>query len=171
MRKKIKTITVNDKMQKNYSYDLVEEEAKNFDPNFKPELTPKEMLSLGVFGGRYMRDCISEFPQDWFASAKLAKAKSDKSLNYFAVSASMPLSHWQAKGWIDERDPRGWFQWYARYYYGRRLGEEDARQIKRWRAMKRHVMALKNNCREGDLTCRKRQRQAVLHWAYASQNY
>lgn len=171
MRKKIKTITVNDKMQKNYSYDLVEEEGKNFADDFRPELTPKEMLSLGVFGGRYMRDCSSEFPQDWFESAKFAKDKSDKSYNYFGVSASMPLSHWQAKGWIDERDPRGWFQWYARYYYGRRLGSEDRRQIKRWRAMKRHVMALKNNCREGDFSCRPRQRQALLHWAYASQNY
>lgn len=171
MSKQKKVIIVNDKMQSNYSYTLTEAVGSNFDADFKPELSPKEMLSLGVFGGRYMRDCKYEFPADWFVGAKLAKGKSDHKLNYFGVKASMPLSHWQAKGWIDERDPRGWFQWYARYYYGRRLGEEDRRQIKRWKAMVRHVSAILNNCRAGDLSCRRRQRQAVLHWAYASHKY
>lgn len=171
MAKVKKIIIVNDKMQKNYRYEITEPMGKNFSPDFKPELSPKEMLELGVFGGRYLRDCQEEFPSNWFKRAKLAQDKSDKKLNYFAVSASMPLKHWQDKGWIYKDDPRGWFQWYCRYYLGRRLPEEDARQIKRWRAIKRHVMAIKNNCRPGDLNCRPRQKQAVLHWAYDSRNY
>ncbi len=167
----LKTIRVSDKMQKNYSYQLVEPVGKNFGPDFKPELSPKEMLELGVFGGRYLRDCQKEFPNSWFKKAKLAKDKSDPKLNYFGVSASMPLKEWQTKSWIYKDDPRGWFQWYCRYYLGRRIPEEDKRQIKRWRALKRHVMAIKNNCRPGDFNCRPRQKQAVLHWAYDSRNY
>ncbi|NCU40068.1 hypothetical protein EOL99_04260 [Candidatus Falkowbacteria bacterium] len=171
MKNKKKIVLVNDLMQKNYQYQLSAPLGKSFAPDFKPELTPKEMLSLGVFGGRYMRDCQAEFPPTWFKGAKLAIDKADKSLNYFKVKASLPLSYWQKKGWIHPDDPRGWFQWYCRYYYGRRQEEEDRRQIKRWRAMKRHVMAIKNNCRPGDITCRARQRQAVLHWAYDSRCY
>lgn len=171
MAKIKKIVIVNDKMQKNYRYELTEVEGKNFSSDFKPELSPKEMLELGVFGGRYLRDCQKEFPSSWFKKAKFAKDKSDKTLNYFGVFASMPLKHWQDKGWIFKDDPRGWFQWYCRYYMGRRLEEEDERQIKRWRAIKRHVIAIKNNCRPGDLKCRPRQKQAVLHWAYDSRNY
>jgi len=168
---KNKIIVVNDKMQKNYKYKLSEPIGRNFSADFKPELSPKEMLELGVFSGVYMRDCQNEFPKSWFKKAKLAKDKKDDSLNYFSVSASMPLSYWQKKGWIYKDDPRGWFQWYCRYYMGRRLEEEDKRQIKRWRAIKRHVIAIKNNCRPGDINCRPRQRQAVLHWAYDSREY
>jgi hypothetical protein len=165
MRKKI---VVNDKMQSNYTYYLVEPIGKNFDLDFKPELTPKEMLELGVFGGKYMTDCINEFPKDWFTKAKLSPLKKDVSLNYFKVDASMPLSYWRKKGWIYIDDPRGWFQWYARYYMGRRLPMEDQRQIKRWKAINRHVIAIEKNCKHMDLECRKKQRQAVLHWAYDS---
>lgn len=168
MTRRRKIIVVNDLMQKNYRYTLSAPSGRNFADDFKPDLTPKEMLSLGVFGGRYMRDCQNEFPASWFKDAKLAEDKSNHKLNYFKVRASTSLSYWQAKGWIYKDDPRGWFQWYCRYYLGRRLEEEDRRQIKRWRNMKRHVMALKNNCRSGDLTCRPRQRQALLHWAYDS---
>jgi hypothetical protein len=171
MPKKVKTIIVRDLMQKDYKYKLVAPVGRNFDPDFKPELTPKEMLSLGVFGGRYMRDCRGEFPASWFKGAKLAKSRSDKNLNYFKVKASLPLSYWQQKGWIYKDDPRGWFQWYARYYYGRRIEDEDRRQIKRWKAIKRHVMAVKKNCRPGDISCRPKQRQALLHWAYDSRKY
>ena len=164
----MKKVTVNDKMQSNYSYHIIEPIGKNFDPEFKPELTPKEMLELGVFGGKYMTDCKDEFPKDWFTNAKLSPNKKDISLNYFKVDASMPLSHWQKKGWIYHEDPRGWFQWYCRYYMGRRIPPEDERQIKRWKAMKRHVGAIKKNCLPQDLECRKKQRQALLHWAYDS---
>lgn len=162
-----KTITVNDKMQKNYKYVLTEPVGKNFDPVFKPELTPKQMLALGVFGGHYMTDCTKEFPKDWFARAKMNSEKYDVDLNYFQKDASQSLRAWRQKGWINqEHDPRGWFQWYCRYYMGRRIPEEDARQIRRWRAINRHVAQIKKNCEQGDQTCRPRQRQALLHWAY-----
>jgi hypothetical protein len=154
-------------MQEGYTYTLTEPEGKNFDLAFKPDLTPKEMLELGVFGGEYMSDKPEEFPRSWFAKAKLSHVR-DAKLNYFGVNASQPLSVWRAKGWIYKDDPRGWFQWYCRYYLGRRIPEEDARQIKRWKMMVRHLAQIRNACRKGDYTCHTRQRQAVLHWAYDS---
>lgn len=160
-------IIVNDKMQKEYIYYLTEPEGKNFDPDFNPELTPKEMLELGVFGGVYMRDSLDEFPKDWFTHAKFAPNMHDPLLNYFKVDASQPLSVWKDKNWIHPNDPRGWFQWYCRYYRGRRQIDDD-RQIKRWNAMKRHIAQIKKSCTIGDLACRPRQRQALLHWAYDS---
>lgn len=169
---KPKLVTVNDRMQKNYTYELTEPTGKNFDPQFTPDLTPAEMLALGVFGGVYMRDCGAEFPKSWFARAKFQTKDSyarDPQLNFFKVNASQPLSVWKKKGWIYEEDPRGWFQWYCRYYLGRRC-PDDERQIKRWKAMTRHISQLHNNCRPGDLTCRPVQRQALLHWAYDSRH-
>jgi ribosomal protein L35 len=163
-------VIVNDKMQKGYKYTLTEPIGKNFDPEFKPELTPKEMLELGVFGGKYMTDCGKEFPKDWYINAKLSPERSDPEINYFKIKASQSLKYWQEKGWIYDEDPRGWFQWYCRYYIGRRLPEEDERQIKRWKAFKRHLAQVKKNCKAKDLECRKKQRQALLHWAYDSRN-
>lgn len=163
----MKKIIVNDKMQSNYTYELSEEEGKNFDPGFKPELTPKEMLKMGVFGGKYMTDCRKEFPGDWFVEAKLCSEKHDPNLNFFKINASQSLSVWRKKGWIHPDDPRGWFQWYCRYYLGRRH-KDDERQIKRWKAIIRHINQIKKNCRPKDLSCRKKQRQALLHWAYDS---
>ena len=166
-----KTITVNDHYQQNYTYTLTEAIGQNFDPTFKPELTPCEMLALGVFGGVYFRDQPLEFPKTWFSHAKLSKLKGqDKNLNFFRVKASLPLADWQAKGWIYDEDPRGWFQWYCRYYMGRRC-IDDARQIKRWQNMIRHVKAIQNNCEVFNLECRRKQRQAVLHWAYDSRKF
>ncbi len=162
-----KTVRVRDMMQ-TAEYVLSEPMGKNFDPRFTPDLTPKDMLALGVFGGKYMTDCADEFPADWFTHAKLCPEKHDAKLNYFGVNASQPLSVWKKKGWIHPADPRGWFQWYCRYYMGRRLPEEDDRQIRRWKAIMRHVKQIQNNCDRGDLSCRPRQRQAVLHWAYDS---
>ena len=167
---KPKTIQVYDTMQKGYAYTLTEPAGKNFDPRFKPELTPQEMLTLGVFGGVYMRDCVKEFPEDWFTKAQFQKENSyehDPNLNFFKVNASQPLSVWKKKGWINKDDPRGWFQWYCRYYMGRR-GLDDDRQIKRWIAIRRHIAQIKKHCHPGDFTCHPRQRQAVLHWAYDS---
>jgi hypothetical protein len=168
MRKKF--ITVNDLMQKNYSYEITEPEGENFDSRFKPALTPKEMLTLGVFGGVYMRDCKKEFPKEWFSEAKFQKegvSVSDPTINFFGVNASQPLSVWRKKGWIFKDDPRGWFQWYCRYYLGRR-SVDDERQIKRWKAISRHAYQIQYNCRPGDIHCRPVQRQALLHWAYDS---
>lgn len=158
-------------MQKNYTYYITEPEGKNFDPAFQPELTPQQMLELGVFGGRYLRDCQREFPPAWFKRAKLHLASTpghSPQLNFFGVDASQPLKVWQKKGWIYPEDPRGWFQWYCRYFMGRRIPEEDQRQIKRWHAIKRHVAQIKKNCLPGNLECRRKQRQALLHWAYDS---
>jgi hypothetical protein len=149
-----RTVTVNDKMQKGYRYRLTKQPGRSFDPEFAPQLTPREMLQLGVFGGKYMTDTRKEFPTS--------------SLNYFGVDASQPLSVWRSKGWIHPDDPRGWFQWYCRYYIGRRMPQEDIRQIKRWKAMRRHIRQIELHCEPGDPTCRKRQRQALLHWAYDS---
>ncbi len=162
-----KIIIVNDLMQQNYQYILSEPEGKKFDSVFNPDLTPKQMLLLGVFGGKYMTDCRKEFPDDWFIHAKLCHERHDKNLNLFGVNASKSLSYWEKKGWIYEEDPRGWFQWYCRYYRGRRCSD-DLRQIRRWQAMKRHVAQLKRNCPPFELSCRRRQRQALLHWAYDS---
>jgi hypothetical protein len=163
-----KTVTVNDKMQHRYRYELTEPPGQNFDPDFTPQLTPKEMLRLGVFGGKYLTDCRGEFPRSWFSSAKLSPKGRDPSLNCFGVDASQPLSVWRRKGWIHPNDPRGWFQWYCRYYMGRRFPDEDARQIRRWRAMRRHVAQIERHCERGDIFCRPRQRQALLQWAYDS---
>lgn len=166
MRKKKIKITVNDKMQQGYVYYLTEPTGRNFDFEFKPELSPKQMLALGIFGGHYMTDCTKEFPKSWFTRVKFSK-KHDDSLNHFHRHASQPLGVWREKGWInEEHDPRGWFQWYCRYYMGRRLPEEDARQIKRWKAIQRHISQVKKHCKKGDVTCRPKQRQAILHWAY-----
>ena len=154
-------------MQRGYAYYCSEPPGKNFAPGFTPELTPKQMLKLGVFGGKYLTDCRDEFPTDWFTHAKLAHGHRQARLNYFGVNASQSLATWRHSGWIRPQDPRGWFQWYCRYYMGRRSAD-DARQIRRWRAIARHVAAIRNNCEPRDLECRKRQRQAVLHWAYDS---
>jgi hypothetical protein len=164
---KQKRVVVNDRMQRNYVYFRTEPIGRNFDDGFDPELTPKQMLELGVFGGKYMTDCGDEFPASWFQKAKLSPAGRDRSLNFFGVNASQLLEVWRRNGWIYEEDPRGWFQWYCRYYSGRRC-MDDNRQIKRWRAMRRHVAQIKKSCRRGDLDCHRRQRQALLHWAYDS---
>jgi len=165
----MRKVTVKDNLQKGYKYICTEPIGKNFHPDFTPDLTPKQMLALGVFDGWYEDNSYTkEFPKDWFTRAKLSKIGGpDKSINFFKVHASQPLSVWQKKGWIHKDDPRGWFQWYARYYMGRRH-IDDERQIKRWKAIRRHVAQIAHNCRARDMNCRPRQRQALLHWAYDS---
>jgi len=163
-----RTITVNDKMQKNFRYVLTETVGRNFDEEFKPELTPEKMLQLGVFGGKYMTDCKKEFPESWFKKARLCSERHDPRLNCFGENASQPLSVWRKKGWVFPDDPRGWFQWYCRYYMGRRLPDEDKRQIRRWKAIQRHIAQVRKNCTGPGAGCRPKQRQAILHWAYDS---
>jgi hypothetical protein len=162
-------IVVNDLMQQDYSYELACDIGQDFAPEFKPQLSPQQMLAMGVFGDKYMTDCSKEFPAQWFDNAKLSSEKHDPNLNFFQIKASKPLSYWREKGWIHTDDPRGWFQWYCRYHMGRRH-EDDKRQIRRWKAMTRHISQLRNNCIKGDLLCRPRQRQALLHWAYDSRD-
>ncbi len=159
-------IVVNDKMQSGYEYECIEPEGRNFDPLFTPELTPKEMLELGVFEGHYFTDCQNEFPADWFTKAKISKEKPDLDCNCFKVKARMSLLEWRRKGWIYSPDPRGWFQWYCRYFMGRRIPQVDRMQIKRWRGFRRHKAQLVLHCKAFDITCRLRQRQALLQWGY-----
>jgi hypothetical protein len=170
-RMKKRVVVVNDRMQSGYRYELAARTGRDFHPEFRPQLTPKEMLELGVFCGKYMTDCRDEFPESWFRKARLSADGRDCTLNFFGIDASQPLSVWRKKGWLHPDDPRGWFQWYCRYYMGRRLGAEDLRQIKRWSAIRRHVRQIEINCEPGDLLCRRRQRQALLHWASDSRKF
>lgn len=165
----MKIVTVNEQYQQGYSYELKEPIGKNFDPQFKPELTPEEMFKAGIFGGNYFQAVPSEFPASWFRGVAFSRSGgADPQLNFYKVNASQPLRAWQQKGWIYPEDPKGWVLWYCRYYMGRRLPEEDARQIKRWRAMRRHIVQIQKHCRPRDTNCRRKQRQALLHWAYDS---
>jgi hypothetical protein len=158
-------IAVNDSYQTGYTYCLEAPMGQGFDPDFQPALTPKQMLEMGVFEGKYLNDCRAEFPADWFAEARLSD-RPDIRCNFFGVKSRQPLSVWKEKGWIHGPDPRGWFQWYCRYTMGRRLPQTDAIQIKRWRAFARHAGQVRAHCMAGDLSCRPRQRQALLQWAY-----
>jgi hypothetical protein len=158
-------IVVSDRMQTNYSYHLEAPEGRDFAEIFKPHYSPREMLEMGVFEGRYLNDCTDEFPTDWFLNAKTAR-RADAGLNYFGVKSRQPLQVWKEKGWIYGPDPRGWFQWYCRYYRGRRHSELDSIQIARWRGFARHAGQIRANCEPGDIFCRPRQRQGLLQWAY-----
>jgi len=157
---------VYDKMQQGYTYDCVAPQGEGFATEFTPELTPKQMLEMGVFEGHYLNDCYKEFPESWFENAKISPDKPDIKMNFFQVKSRMSLPEWRQKGWIIGPDPRGWFQWYCRYFMGRRLPEVDAWQIKRWRAFRRHYIQVKQNCLPLDFSCRLKQRQALLQWAY-----
>ena len=174
-----------------YSY-VLDAEPGTLDAEFRPDLTPGEMLMLGVFEGRYLNDCVREFPADWFVGAlqygRLSPEGADPArCNLFGVKSRQPLSVWQENGWAPspgrrgrsdnhyrgllgdpDRNPdeRGWFQWYCRYWMGRRLPEIDAVQIRRWRSFRRHAGAIRAGCARADLACRPRERQALLQWAY-----
>jgi hypothetical protein len=159
------TVHVEDTMQSGYAYELAAGEGEDFAEGFSPHFSPREMLEQGVFEGKYINDCRAEFPESWYEKARLSD-KPDPALNCFGVKSRQPLIVWRQKGWIYGPDPRGWFQWYCRYYLGRRLPEIDAIQIRRWRAFARHAGQVKANCDPGDIFCRPRQRQALLQWAH-----
>lgn len=158
-------IEVNDRFQTGYSYRLEQPEGAVFADDFHPFYTPAEMLAMGVFEGKYCNDCRDELPGSWFDGARLSDL-ADPTVNYFGIKSRQPLPIWREKGWIYGPDPRGWFQWYCRYYLGRRLPQIDAIQIKRWRAFRRHAGQVRANCQPGDPFCRPRQRQALLQWAH-----
>ncbi len=165
MSRKTSLVTVNDSMQINYRYELVEEAGEEFDPRFTPSFSPADMLKMGVFEGKYCNDCQDEFPASWFLEARISDTP-DPALNYFGIKSRQPLRVWREKGWIYGPDPRGWFQWYCRYYLGRRLTDIDDIQIKRWRQFARHAGQIRANCEPGDIFCRRKQRQALLQWAH-----
>ncbi len=159
------SVLVNDRMQRGYRYEIAARTGADFIPDFEPRFPPAEMLAMGVFEGKYCNDCRDELPGDWFAEARVGE-RPDPGLNYFGIKSRQPLSHWRDKGWIIGPDPRGWFQWYCRYYLGRRLPEIDALQVKRWRGFARHAGQIRANCEPGDIFCRRRQRQALLQWSH-----
>ena len=158
-------VHVDDRFQQGYAYEIAAPPGADFAPGFEPRFTPAEMLKLGIFEGKYCNDCQAELPASWFAEARTA-ARADPTLNRFAIKSRQPLSIWREKGWIVGDDPRGWFQWYCRYWLGRRFPPIDAFQIKRWRAFRRHAAQVRANCEPGDLACRPRQRQALLQWSH-----
>lgn len=160
-----KEIHVTDSFQSSYSYTLTAPIGEGFAQDFTPHFTPHKMLELGVFEGKYLNDCKAEFPAEWFENAKTAVSPSPE-LNYFGIKSRQPLEVWKQKGWIYGPDPRGWFQWYCRYFMGRRLREIDSIQIKRWRGFARHAGQIKANCHPNDIFCRPKQRQALLQWSH-----
>lgn len=145
-------------------YVLTCKTRSDYHPDFTPAYTPIEMLEMGIFEGKYLNDCVGEYPREFFENAKVSLTTPNENLNFFKIKSRTPLSTWNENGWINEQDPKGWFEWYCRYYLGRRT-EDDIRQIKRWKAFTRHAGQIKKNC-PGDLSKRTRQRQALLQWAH-----
>jgi hypothetical protein len=184
--KKGQKIVVWNKMEKNYSYVLSEEPGQNMSNEFKPYANPGEILAGGAFEGKYLNDCLLEFPAEWFLNAiqlgTLCPGEANVGVNLFAVDSRQPLSFWVQSGWLPggnktgqhpelsdvklNVDERGWFQWYCRYWMGRRIPELDKVQISRWKAFVRHAGQIKANCKPGDLECRPRQRQGIFQWAH-----
>lgn len=166
--RKGRTVVVYDKMERGQEYELTAEPGE-LDDGFEPALTPAEMLEAGVFEGRYLNDCVLELPREWYEAAlkakKLSVARPNPAVNRFKIKSRQPLAVWRQKGWIMS-DPRGFYQWYCRYWLGRRLGDEDKRQIGRYKNFARHAGQIKANCNKGDLDCRPKQRQALLQWGW-----
>ena len=155
-----------------YTYSLSNDYGKQIDKRMKYALKPIDMLKRGVFSGKYLNDDVKEFPKIWFSKSfnKLSPDFPDSNTNEFKIKSRMSLKHWKLKNWIIKPDDKGWFQWYCRYFIGRRLPNIDEKQIKRWVSYKRHASQLRNAAfrenRVGDPSFRKKQRQSLLQWAW-----
>ena len=114
-------------------------------PEFKPNVTPRQMFELGVFGGTYFRDIYSGVNKKHYKNrrkkyskhlkgipdSKISSKTCNITLNHFKAKSGTSLRYWESKDWIDPQDPYGWVEWYINFYDGRRT-EDDSRQIKRW---------------------------------------
>lgn len=153
-------------------------------PEFTPNLTPKQIMKLGAFGGQYWRPIYSSVTKknykerykkykdfDNINIKYLSNDKYDKQLNKYKVKSGSSLELWESKNWITKFDPYGWFEWYVNFYNGRRC-DDDERQIKRWknimiRFKKRLInMINKKNTSYDDYNISPVMRQLLLHWAY-----
>ena len=148
-------------------YHLSVKAGATEDTQFQPSLTPDQILRLGAFGGKYLNALHREVPVEWSLLA-LAEDKirpystvPDASVNYYGVLSGQSLAEWRAQGWVRDQDPLGWFQWYLRYYLGRR-SPDDLRQIGRWRSFRRHYGQVIAHPDQPRLV----QKQALLQWAY-----
>ena len=148
--------------------------------SFNPMLSPREMLNKGIFGGPYFSELIdlSAFPQDWFKGLDEIYYRSSKyrpEVNYFKVKSGQSQKEWEEKGWMHKDDPRGWFEWYCKYFMGRRH-EDDQRQINRWlsfcgpKGRWRNIIYKKiyeAKCEIDDSEAiSRRVQQSLLHWSY-----
>jgi len=165
-------IVVHNKMQKDYEYELTEPVGENFASDFKPRYTPSQMLTEGVFGGKYCNDQWVEYPASWYKDTRLSPEGNNSLMNRFKGESRTPLQSWKSEGWLNSIDPRGWFEWYMRYYLGRRVEDDfqgqpyDRYQINRWKSFARHFGQVKANCDANDMECRPNQRQALLQWSW-----
>nr|ODN85514.1 hypothetical protein L203_04763 [Cryptococcus depauperatus CBS 7841] len=160
---------------------------------FTPNLTPEEMFRSGAFGGCFFRNTYSrvaktellatkdveELPFTLDASATprlLTSSEPDASVNRFLVTAGQSLEEWEKAGWIWQGDPRGWAQWYVRFWGGRRC-KDDERQVKRWlkvagptgrfkRALLKKIHQSGGKAAVGDEDVGRVLRQCLWQWGY-----
>jgi hypothetical protein len=184
-------VTARDKMTSGYTYTLaappgrlragLAAETRDAGP-FRPKFSPAQMLALGVFEGKYLNDCWREFPREWYLGAiargKLSPGGANPELNCFKTKSRLSLGEWRRRRWIPaaagDRDVRGWFQWYARFWLGRRQPAVDRVQVARWRAFVRHSAQVTKSAKRERIgrsraarrRHRPRQRQALLQWAW-----
>ena len=141
-------------------YLLKNGQRRTFDPKYHP----REMLAMGVFGGKILNDCLDEFPVEWFADAlrkgKISPMKAREEINYFGVKSRQSLQKWRESGWIVGDDERGWFQWFCRYALGRRDKEVDTVQMKRWASIRRWKTISDRNPNN------KKIKQLLLQWSW-----
>ena len=139
---------------------------------FKPNISPIDIIKKGAFGGTYFRNIYSNvtgkfYKNSWKEFKELENIDKkyfcsdfyDVKLNYYGVEVGTSLRFWESKGWINKIDPYGWFQWYHRYWKGRR-SKDDKRHINRWKRIFNRLIGILEN---KDI---KKIRQILLHWCY-----